>query len=144
MGKWSARLAEISAHPPYRGTDKADERGLVSVVSVGGEGGSGNFQHMAEGPALAAMEPADAVRERFEARLARLIRWGWPEVEATALAERLTGRDQAWRDNRRSCAECRYASPGRCANHRRAGLTRPEVARDWMALLQRCPGFEGG
>lgn len=77
---------------------------------------------------------------RFEARRDRLIRWGWPQDEAQAMAERLTRRDLSG-DDRASCTECGAYRPGRCGNHRRAGLFGPELGRDLAALLQRCPGF---
>ena len=78
---------------------------------------------------------------RFEARRARLIRWGWPPDEAQAMAERLARRDLS-DDDRVSCAECASYRPGRCGNHRRAGLFGPELGHDLAALLQRCPGFK--
>jgi len=78
---------------------------------------------------------------RLEVRLARLIRWGWPEGEALAMAERLALRDLAGEDLA-SCTECASYRPGRCGNHRRAGLFSPAVGRDLAALLQRCPGFK--
>jgi hypothetical protein len=78
---------------------------------------------------------------RFEARRARLVRWGWPPDEAQALAERLALRDLAG-DDLASCTECASYRPGRCGNHRRAGMCSPEVGRDLAAMLQRCPGFK--
>lgn len=83
---------------------------------------------------------ADPAAHRFAARRARLIRWGWPQDEAQAMAERLARRDLSG-DDRASCTECRAYRPGRCGNHRRAGLFGPELGRDLAALLQRCPGF---
>lgn len=69
---------------------------------------------------------------------ARLARWGWPPDEIEALAGRLARRDAD--DDRRLCAECRHYLPGRCGNHRLAGL-QAEVGRDLAATPQRCPGF---
>ena len=90
---------------------------------------------------LAAVAWTDADIARFLDRRARLLRWGWPEPEAEKLAERLVIRDRE-RDDRVSCTDCRHYRPGRCGNHRRAGLLSAEVGRNWVALLQRCPGFK--
>lgn len=84
---------------------------------------------------------SDVLQVKFEARRERLRRWGWPDPEAAALAERLTQRDAAGDDDRVSCADCRHAKIRRCRNHRGAGLTDGEIGRDWVATLQRCPGF---
>ena len=75
----------------------------------------------------------------FLERRARLLRWGWKEADADALAQRLTTRDHD--DDRVSCTDCRHYRPGRCGNHRRAGLDAAEVGRDLAAMLQRCPAF---
>lgn len=94
------------------------------------------------GPAdLDAVAWTDADIARFLDRRARLMRWHWPEAEAERWAARLVLRDRE-ADPRVSCADCGAYWPGRCANHRRAGLLSPEVGRDWVALLQRCPGFQ--
>ena len=61
--------------------------------------------------------------------------------EAEDLGERLTLRDRQ-HDDRVMCCECQHYRPGRCGNHRRAGLQEVEVGRDLATLLQRCPGFE--
>ena len=82
----------------------------------------------------------DAEIARFLDRRGRLIRWGWAEPDAENLAERLTLRDRE-HDERVSCTDCGHYRPGRCGNHRRAGLQSPEVDRDLAATLQRCPGF---
>lgn len=94
-----------------------------------------------EHPYLAAVAWTDADMARYLARHARLLRWGWAESEAEALAERLVIRDRE-RDARVSCADCAHYRPGRCGNHQRAGLQAAEVGRDWVALLQRCRGFQ--
>jgi hypothetical protein len=78
---------------------------------------------------------------RFNSRRARLLRWGWAEPQAEALAERLTLRDRNG-DDRVNCIDCRHYRPGRCGNHWRAGLSTSEVGRDLAGLLQRCLGFE--
>jgi len=91
-------------------------------------------------PYLAAMAWTDVDIARYLARHARLLRWGWAEPEAEALAERLVIRDRE-RDARVNCADCAHYRPGRCGNHRQAGLQTAEVGRDRVALLQGCPGF---
>lgn len=90
---------------------------------------------------LDAVAWTDADITRFLNRRARLMRWGWAETLAEDLAARLVQRDRD-QDERVSCADCSAYRPGRCGNHRRAGLLSPEVGRDWVALLQRCPGFQ--
>lgn len=96
------------------------------------------------GPApdpLALVAWIDADIARFTARRDRLIRWGYRAAEAEALAERLTQRDRS-DDDRVNCTDCRHYRPGRCGNHRRAGLNVADVGRDLAGLLQRCPGFQ--
>lgn len=88
--------------------------------------------------ALAAWTDADMAR--FTARRDRLMRWGYREADAEALAERLTLRDRSG-DDRVSCTECKGYRPGHCGNHRAARLHSAEVGRDLAGLLQRCPGF---
>lgn len=77
---------------------------------------------------------------RFLDRRARLLRWGWAPHDTEALADKLVRRDRE-ADTRVSCTDCRHHRPGRCGNHRRAGLHGDEVGRDLAGLLQRCPGF---
>lgn len=151
MGKWAARLAEKTTAPSYGGTDKTDKRGVLSVLAVTPEGGAENFRAVpipasepAESPEaldLAAVAWTDNDMTRFLDRRARLLRWGWAAEDAEKLAERLVRRDRE-QDERVNCTDCRHYRPGRCGNHRRAGLHAPEVGRDLAALLQRCPGFE--
>ncbi len=44
-------------------------------------------------------------------------------------------------DTRVTCSACRFLWPGnRCLVHRRAGLTSRELAADFVALRQHCPG----
>ena len=90
---------------------------------------------------LAAVAWTDADVARFLDRRARLLRWGWAAPEAEKLAARLVKRDRE-ADPRVSCTDCRHYRPGRCGNHRRAGLQAPDVGRDLATLLQRCPGFQ--
>ena len=89
----------------------------------------------------AAVGWTDADIARFIDRRGRLLRWGWPEAEAEKLADRLVQRDRDI-DDRVSCTDCRYYRPGRCGNHRRAGLHAPDIGRDLASLLQRCAGFD--
>lgn len=90
--------------------------------------------------ALALVAWTDADIARYVARRDRLLRWGWREPEAEATAERLVRRDRE-ADPRVTCAECQHYRPGRCANHRRAGLVSAEVGRELAGLLQHCAGF---
>ena len=90
---------------------------------------------------LAAVAWTDADIVAYLGRRARLVRWGWTEANAERLAERLARRDRE-ADDRVSCADCRHYRPGRCGNHRTAGLHSGEVGRDLAAMLQRCPGFD--
>lgn len=90
---------------------------------------------------LAAVAWTDADIAAFLDRRARLLRWGWAEPEAEKLAERLVKRHRE-RDERVSCVDCGHYRPGRCGNHRRAGLHAPDLGSDLAAMLQRCPGFE--
>ena len=142
MGKWAARLAEKTAPPPSDGTDETDKRGVLSVLAVTPWGGARDFQPLPMTMSEPAPEPHDlAAVARCLDRRARLMRWGWPEAEAEKLADRLVKRDRE-DDERVSCTDCRHYRPGRCGNHRRAGLNVPDVGRDLAAMLQRCPGFE--
>jgi len=68
-----------------------------------------------------------------------LLRHGWNEQQAEALAERLTQRDAD--DDRRTCVECLHCRPGlTCDAYRPAGVGR-ELGRDLATPLQRCPAF---
>lgn len=152
MGKWLARLAalddarvENSAHP-FQPHCQNRQNPVLSVSAGGREGGSAEISIEREVPA-APPHPqgwgwGDADIVRFLARRARLLRWGWPADQAEALADRLTCRDVAGDDDRVSCADCRHYQPGRCGNHRRAGLHSAELGRDLAGMLQRCPGFQ--
>jgi hypothetical protein len=83
----------------------------------------------------------DAEIARFQARLRRFNSFGIRGDDAQELAERLTLRDRD-NDERRMCLECSQHQPGRCGNHRRAGLHVPELGPDLAVMLQRCPGFQ--
>lgn len=97
--------------------------------------------HASPVPDVSAVAWSGADIARFLDRRARLLRWGWSEVDAEVLAERLVRRDREC-DERVSCTDCRHYRPGRCGNHRRAALQSPEIGRDLAGMLQRCPGFQ--
>lgn len=151
MGKWAARLREETCVPLMTGTVKTDERGVLSVLAVTPRGGAREFEARALQPAdlramaepvdLAAVAWTDADIARFLDRRARLMRWGWAESEAETLADHLVRRDRE-QDERVNCTDCAHYRPGRCGNHRRAGLQSPDVCRDLAMLLQKCPGFQ--
>ena len=162
MGRWAARYAERLAIPPQGATVKTDERGVLSVLAVTYTGGADAFEAAAAVPVLHAApalgEPpgllqqaqayhldavtwTDANITAFLDRQARLLRWGWTKAEAEALSDRLVTRDRE-ADPRVSCTDCLHYRPGRCGNHRRAGLQAPDLSRDLAALLQRCAGFQ--
>lgn len=79
--------------------------------------------------------------DRFSERVQQFARRGITTEAAEAMADRLVIRDRE-DDDRRTCLECHAFRPGRCGNHRRAGLQAPDVGRDLAMLLQRCPGFQ--
>ena len=162
MGKWLARLAaldyaeqEKNSAPPFPLHCQNRQNPVPSVLAVGREGGSSEISVVCEAAALPhpcgdmptlrtdrARPRDDGDTGRRLARRARLQRWGWPADEAEALADRLTRRDLTGDDDRVSCTDCRHYRPGRCRNHRRAGLYSAELGRDLAGLLQRCPGFQ--
>lgn len=78
---------------------------------------------------------------RFTGRLGRFLRLGIDATDADDLAERLVLRDRTG-DDRTMCCECSHYRPGRCGNHRHAGLQASGVGRDLAVMLQRCPGFK--
>ena len=82
----------------------------------------------------------DAACARFVARVSRFLRLGIDATAADDLAERLHLRDVQI-DDRSMCVECTHYRPGRCGNHRHAGLNSPEVGRDLATLLQHCDGY---
>lgn len=131
----TARMA--GTHSPEFAAVRNLENGPKSEQE---RGLSQDSQHSQAREQAGAARP-EAQRLRFLDRRARLLRWGWPEPDAARLAERLSQRDRQ-PDERVSCADCRHARPGRCANHQRAGLSGPALGRDLVALLQRCPGYQ--
>lgn len=121
MNKWLQRLRE-TAVPPQDSTDKTAKSPLLSVLAVPSGGGT------------AEIAPVSLTVQ------ARLLRWGWPPIEAERVAARLAARDAD--DPRRTCTECQHYRPGCCRNHRQAGLPSPEISRALAGLPQRCEGFE--
>jgi hypothetical protein len=91
-------------------------------------------------PDLSAVAWTDADIGRFLGVQGRLLRWGWPEVEAEALADRIVSAARDG-DDRRSCAECVHLQSGRRCGNPRAAAVGAELPRELVALLQRCPGF---
>lgn len=90
------------------------------------------------GPVSEAWTDADIAR--FLARLARLTRDGRTESDAERLAEQAVNRRRDG-DDRVKCSDCRHYRPGRCVNHRRAGLRSAAVCGDFAERPQRCSGF---
>lgn len=83
----------------------------------------------------------DAEIATFTTRVTLFMRRGVSVTDADDLAERLTLRDRDG-DARCMCIECAHYRPGRCGNHRSAGLHTADVGRALAMTLQRCPGFQ--
>ena len=94
----------------------------------------------AQGDAAHAEAWDDAAIGRFMARVAGIQRRGFGAQDAEDLAEQLHQRD-LYADYRHLCIECRHYRPGRCSNHKPAGLSAPEVGRDLVVMFQHCAGF---
>lgn len=154
MSRWLSRLDVKFQEPLCPVTAKTDKTPcdppFVSYVSSPGEANT-KTRVTSRGEVSAPPNPdrwcwphSDAMTgaelDVFSTRRTRLMRWGWIESEAEALAERLVKRDRD-KDERASCTECRHFRPGRCGNHGRAGLNVPDLGRDLAVQLQRCPGF---
>ena len=134
----AARMVALQTPAPANVANRLIEAPAISHLA-GLAGGTARAANASE-PDPAVIGWTDADIARFTDRRARLMRWGWPEAEAEKLADRLVQRDRDI-DDRVSCTDCQHYRPGRCGNHRRAGLHAPDVGRDLAALLQRCPGF---
>ena len=93
---------------------------------------------LAQGDAAHAEAWDDGAIARFQTRVRRLARLSLNTDDD--LAERLHLRDVEGED-RTLCVECSHYRPGRCGNHRDAGLRTAELARDMAAKLQHCVGF---
>ena len=83
----------------------------------------------------------DGAIARFQARVVRVVRLGFDADDADDLAERLHLSDVEG-DHRTLCIECLHYSPGRCGNHRAAGLQAADVGRDLASTMQHCQGFK--
>ncbi|TXH24250.1 MAG: hypothetical protein E6Q99_07020 [Elusimicrobia bacterium] len=78
--------------------------------------------------------------DRFGERVQHLARRGISAEAAETMVDCLVILDREEYD-RRTCLECHVYRPGRCGNHRCAGLNAPDVGRDLATLLQCCPDF---
>ena len=108
------------------------------VFPLGGEAAQ---RAAPELPNTAAVAWEDGDIARYQARLARMLRWGWPIAEAEQHADRLVNRDRE-ADERVSCIDCKHYRPRHCGNYRHAGLNVADVGRDLATLLQHCPGHQ--
>ncbi len=125
-----ARVFLETAPPPTDETDKTRVSGVLSVRPPAVSEKTG------VAISLAATEEACFINRRD-----RLLRWGWTVADAEDLAHRLTLRDRG-DDHRVNCTDCGHCQFGRCNHHHRAGLNGPAIGRDWVALLQHCPGHK--
>ncbi|MBP6900887.1 MAG: hypothetical protein KBC73_12400 [Burkholderiaceae bacterium] len=141
----AAEGGRLLIRPASRLTDalRADLRAFKPEVLalLGGGASVPGRPEPAQGPRPWLEAWTDDDIQRFTQRRAHLIRWGWPETDAELLAERLVIRERSG-DDRTSCGECQHHRPGRCGNHRVAGLQSPDVGHDLAAMLQRCPGHQ--
>lgn len=125
---FSARArSNVAFMPSLEGPGKATERPYKLTPS--------------EGDACHAPSWDDAEIARFTARVQRFARQGIGADDADDLDERLTLRDRC-ADDRRLCLECTRHRPGRCGDHKGAGLLSAEIGGHFAVLLQRCPGFQ--
>jgi len=160
-GRARAHLGRGFLQRTSEAADETDEREVLSVSSVGGVGDSANFsaanaltsgacndqghrssfavdlQHVADRMAGPGTAWTASDIQRYLVRRERLLRWGWTEADAEAVAERLTMRDQDALDDSLSCFECGNFTPGHCAQHRAVLLDAPAVGRQLAVLLQR-------
>jgi hypothetical protein len=139
------KFAEFAAvRKPENNAGSLVAQGL-SQNSQKSQGGSANSHNptppTAAQPAWRAPWSADDIAA-YLARRERLMRWGWTEAEAEAVAERLTRRDQDGTDDRRACVDCRrfaFSASGHCTRHRAALLASPVIGRELATQPQRCP-----
>jgi hypothetical protein len=164
MSRWMERLKSLQA--PDSGATKTTE--TLSVVSVAYLPATLEISRVSAAPIAEAVPrwTTDPANDSPESELDP-DRWCWPHSDsmngaelstfvvrtkrfvlrgssiddAEALADRLVLRDRQ-QDDRRMCLECRNHRPGRCGNHRTAGLHSPELGSDLAELLQRCAGFQ--
>ena len=88
-----------------------------------------------------AFPPTDVDSALHLARHERVVDRGHSELEGDVLGEHSATR-QPDDDDRVRCTGCQHYRPGRCGNHRSAGLHTSDVGRDFARLLQWCAGFE--
>ena len=92
-------------------------------------------------PHSSAMNTAEI--NTFAKRAATFNRRGLSSLDAELLADKLVTRDREG-DNRRACLECRGLTgngPYQCSPWRAADLDGALLARQFVAMLQRCDGF---
>lgn len=148
MGKWAARLTEERDRPRHACTDETDKRVILSVLAVRPEGFANDLYTPLSPPVLTQELPdrdpvvwSSTSITQYKERRKRLLSWGWTRKDAEQLSKRLAERDLD-QDPRVNCADCQHYRPGRCGNHRRAGLNTADTSRDLTELLQHCAGFE--
>ncbi|WP_298829374.1 hypothetical protein [uncultured Piscinibacter sp.] len=151
MIDWMTRAKHEFSQKPANPTAKTDEtplssvssaapariaRKLVRVSSVSSVGGAAVpakrilVMTKQQADACHAGGWSDAEIEAFISRCDRLLRWGWAELDAERLAERLVLRDRE-QDDRHACAECRYGRARTC----------PDGSPLPLGVLHRCGGF---
>lgn len=128
-----------TAATPSSGSRVATLAGLLDERRVVAGAEADASQAIGAGVALTTW--SDANIAAYEARRARLLRWGWSEASAEATADHLT-RAARNSDDRRACVDCTNYRLGRCGAHHAAGLHSNEISRALAALPQRCPAHE--
>jgi len=79
--------------------------------------------------------------ETFQSRLSRFTDRGLSYDDAERYADKLVGRDREL-DDRRLCVECAHLQVRwRCGNWKAANAGGRDLSRDFVLILQRCPGF---
>jgi hypothetical protein len=79
--------------------------------------------------------------ETFQSRLSRFTNRGLSYDDAERYADKLVGRDREL-DDRRLCVECAHLQVRwRCGNWKAANAGGHNLSRDFVLILQRCPGF---
>lgn len=130
-----AATATVAILPPDEGRKIATDAGLQCTTERGARADCWCWPHSE------AMNTAEL--KVFAVRRDRLLRWGYAEREADALADRLTLRDRDG-DDRRLCSECSWlGDAGRClaaAGGRILGVDRR--LEPVQTILQRCVAFD--
>lgn len=78
--------------------------------------------------------------EHLRADLLAHLSETYPQISTTP--EVGTDKTAETPDDRRRCTDCAHYLPGRCGNHKAAGLSASAIGRDLAILPQRCPGFK--